>query len=120
MPPPTAQPVALAVAFRLVRLPPLKINPGLLASPRVRARVRLPLKTSVAEPDILSTSPSDVYVVFTSCVLKVPPPTAQLVALAMAFKLVSLPPLRINPGLLESPRVRLRIRLPLKTSVAEP
>ena len=113
------QSLALAVAFKLVRLPPESTSPGLSAAPRVRARVLPPLKTAVAEPDMLRISPMEVYWVLPAA-LNVPPPSVQLVAVAVAFKLVRLPPERINPGLVMVPRVRARVLPPLKMSVAEP
>ena len=119
LPPPTLQPVALAVALRLVRLPPLRINPGLLESPRVRARVRLPLKTLVALPEIESKSPVEVYWVVPNA-LKVPPATDQLEMVAVAFKLVRLPPVSTSPGLAAEPSASARVLAPLKTSVADP
>ena len=123
VPPPTVQPVTLALAFKLVRLPPLSTRPGFTAFPSVRARVLPPLNTSVADPYTLKMSPAEEYWVVTVVALKVPPPTAQLLAVAVAFRLVRLPPLRIRPGLVSVPRVRPRILavVPVpKTSVAEP
>ena len=119
VPPPSVQLVAVAVAFKLVRLPPERINPGLVMVPRVRARVLPPLKMSVAEPDMLSTSPVAVYWVLPAA-LKVPPPTVQPLAVAVAFKLVRLPPLSTRPGFESLPRVRPRVLPPLNRSVAEP
>ena len=49
-PPATVQLLAMAVAFKLVRAPPVSTSPGLADEPSVRARVLLPLKTSLAEP----------------------------------------------------------------------
>ena len=41
--------------------------------------------------------------------LKVPPPMVQFVAVAVAFRLVRLPPVRTSPGLAEEPRVSARV-----------
>ena len=119
VPPATLQLVALAVALRLVNWPPVSIRPGLVVVPRVRVRVLPPLKTSVAVPESASTSPVAEYWVLAAA-LKVPPATVQLVAVAVALRLVSLPPVSTRPGLAVVPRVSVRVLPPLKTSVAVP
>ena len=59
VPPTMFQLVAVAEAFKLVRLPPLSTSPGVALEPRVRARVLPPLNTSVAEPYTLRMSPGE-------------------------------------------------------------
>ena len=61
VPPAIAQLAAVAVALRLVSLPPVSTRPGLAVVPRVSARVLPPLKTSVAVPESASTSPVAEY-----------------------------------------------------------
>ena len=57
VPPATVQLAAVAVALRLVSLPPVSTRPGLAVVPRVSARDLSPLNTSEAVPEIESTSP---------------------------------------------------------------
>ena len=52
--------------------------------------------------------------------MNVPPASVQLVAVAVAFRLVSWPPVSTKPGLSLVPRVSARVLPPLKTSVAVP
>ena len=42
-------------------------------------------------------------------VLKVPPATVQLLAMAVAFKLVRAPPVSTSPGLADEPSVSARV-----------
>ena len=119
VPPATFQLVAVAVAFRLVSWPPVSTKPGLAVVPSVSARVLLPLKTSVALPESDRISPLAVYWVL-AVALKVPPAIVQLVAVAVALRLVSWPPVRTRPGLAVVPKVSVRVLPPLKTSDAVP
>ena len=120
VPPATDQLVAVAVALRLVSLPPVSTRPGLAVVPSVNASDLPPLKTSLAEPAILRLSLEEVYWVVTLVALKVPPATVQLAAVAVAFRLSSWPPVSTRPGLAFEPRVRARVLPPSKTSLALP
>ena len=119
VPPAMDQLAAVAVALRLVSWPPVRTRPGLALDPRVSVRVLPPVNTSVAVPDRERTSPVAVYWVL-AVALKVPPAMDQLVAVAVAFRLVSWPPVRTSPGLSLEPSVRARVLPPLKTSEPVP
>ena len=108
------------MALRLVSLPPVSTRPGLALVPRVSARLLPSLKTSLAEPEILTWSLEELYWVVTLVALKVPPAIVQFLAVAVAFRLSSVLLLKIRPGLSMVPSVRLRDLRPSKTSLAEP
>ena len=120
VPPATVQLVAVAVALRLVSWPPVRTSPGLALEPSVSASDLPPLKRLLAFPEILSWSLAAVYWVVTLVALKVPPATFQLAAVAVALRLVSLPPVSTRPGLVEVPSVSARDLPPLNTSEAVP